>query len=358
MRRVKIENFKVFDHLEVDLASDWESDNIKLILGDNGSGKSTLLQAIALPLALAMGVVDRVADFEWVGFVPGRYSAAGEPKITLDIEFDEDEINATDRVVIMSQAAKPSAARERTFRLPGRHPVVSLTLEGSRLSASPHNGLLQFKGRSLTEELGRTDENARTEIHNLPGLYWFDQFRNLGSSRIPSNGEGMSGRQSYQERVSKLRRYLIGWHLQKQTSKSDLPHFIDELERLYGAVFPGRRFSGIEQMPGVDSPTSEDFYFMLEDSSGKRYDIEEMSAGEQVVIPVLYEFVRQRVGKGIVLVDEVDLNLHPPAAQLFASQLPKIAPDCQFILTTHSEAVSSIFLDDEIFRLKGGRLCL
>jgi predicted ATP-binding protein involved in virulence len=83
-----------------------------------------------------------------------------------------------------------------------------------------------------------------------------------------------------------------------------------------------------------------------------------MSSGEQSVFPILYEFVRQQIAHSVVLIDEIDLNLHPPVAQLLVSQLPKIGPTCQFILTTHSEAVNNIIGEDETFRLPGGSLCL
>ena len=63
---------------------------------------------------------------------------------------------------------------------------------------------------------------------------------------------------------------------------------------------------------GIPSPS--DYYFMLSDGN-RTYDIEEMSAGEQAVFPMLFEFVRQRIRNSIVLIDEIDLNLHPPLAQ-------------------------------------------
>jgi predicted ATP-dependent endonuclease of OLD family len=106
---------------------------------------------------------------------------------------------------------------------------------------------------------------------------------------------------------------------------------------------------------GVPSP--EDFYFIINDGN-RAYDIEEMSAGEQAVFPILYEFVRQRIRNSIVLIDEVDLNLHPPLAQAFLAALPVIGPNCQFLLTTHSEAVTSVVSPEQIYRLPGGRLCL
>jgi predicted ATPase len=130
-----------------------------------------------------------------------------------------------------------------------------------------------------------------------------------------------------------------------------------QLANLYKRIFPERSFAGVEPMPGVDAPTADDFYFLLNDGH-RDYDIVEMSAGEQAVFPVLYEFVRQQIAYSVVLIDEVDLNLHPPAAQLLLSQLPKIGPTCQFILTTHSETVSNLIGEDETFRLPGGALCL
>ncbi|WP_263747283.1 ATP-binding protein [Plectonema radiosum] len=34
-----------------------------------------------------------------------------------------------------------------------------------------------------------------------------------------------------------------------------------------------------------------------------------MSAGEQSVFPIFYEFVRQQIAHSVVLIDEIDLNL-------------------------------------------------
>lgn len=73
---------------------------------------------------------------------------------------------------------------------------------------------------------------------------------------------------------------------------------------------------------------------------------------------MLVEFVRMQIRNSVVLIDEVDLNLHPPLSQALIQALPVIGPQCQFLLTTHSEAVSSVCSPEEIYRLKGGRLCL
>lgn len=96
---------------------------------------------------------------------------------------------------------------------------------------------------------------------------------------------------------------------------------------------------------------------MLSDGN-RTYDIEEMSSGEQSVFPMLYEFVRQRIRNSVVLIDEIDLNLHPPLAQSLLASLPRLGPSCQFIFTTHSRAISELVSPHEVHRLEGGRPCL
>ncbi|MCB9551056.1 MAG: ATP-binding protein [Myxococcales bacterium] len=78
--------------------------------------------------------------------------------------------------------------------------------------------------------------------------------------------------------------------------------------------FPDRRFADCEPRYVSGLPTPDDYYFMLADGE-RTYDLEEMSAGEQAIFPFFYDFVRQQIGQSVVLIDEIDLNLHPPLAQ-------------------------------------------
>ena len=45
-------------------------------------------------------------------------------------------------------------------------------------------------------------------------------------------------------------------------------------------------------------------------------------------------------------------------AQALYNTLRRIGPDCQFLVTTHSGAVTAVVPEDEITRIPGGRLCL
>lgn len=357
---VSVRNFKVLGSLDVsfrDQSLDEISDRF-LILGDNGSGKTSLLQAIALPLALAFRSSPSIDKFAWHGFLAARYLKAGPPRIELVVRFSPEEIERTRDVARRWWETQPAPSR-KPFTEPGKSPTVRLVMEGNRWpEAGSLAELFQFSGRYYTTQLLKTDPSARAHFKELPGFFHFDQYRNLGMASpsphadLKDAEDGLQTRQTREHGIASLRQHLVRWFFSRQT-KSFRVDYLKELEDLFSLVFPGRSFANaVDEIPGTD-----DYFFLLND--GKReYELIEMSGGEQSVFPILYEFVRLHIAHSVVLIDEIDLNLHAPAAQMLVSQLTKIGPTCQFLFTTHSQAVSAIIPPGNVVRLPGGLLCL
>ncbi|MCU0288929.1 MAG: AAA family ATPase [Acidobacteria bacterium] len=364
--RIILENFKRFKSQEIDLRNKLTGDisNRFLILGDNGTGKTTVLQAVSLCFAMASKQIKDVSDFDWPGWVPARYEKWGLPVVELDIHLSEEEIKTTIEIwKKWFELKKPSQKI-----MPGSNSKLTLRLKGQWIEAvgedgkASKNNLFQLKGRYYATQLIKTSPWTRDFFSILPGFYWFDQFRNLSRPQFTlplehENENGSGGRVSYNIGVSRYRRYLNSWKLKQFAGIGDGPDWLLELENSYKKIFPGRSFSGLEPMYKSGSPTPEEYFFVFSDGN-RTYDIEEMSAGEQSVFPMLFEFVRLQIKNSIVLIDEIDLNLHPPLAQGLYNTLPNIGLGCQFLLTTHSESISSLSSAEEIFRLPGGKLCL
>ncbi len=357
---ISVSNFKILDQLEVSFRNrsiDEIADRF-MVLGDNGSGKTSLLQAVALPLVLATRSRGSIDQFDWYGFLPARYMKAGPPRIELVVTFAPEELEKTREVAYRWWETQPAVTR-RPFTEPANQEVVRLVMEGNSWPrAGSAAELFQFSGRYYVTQLLKTDPNARSWYKELPGVFFFDQYRNLAWSS-PSPHEGADGqedelqaRQTLEQGIASLRKHLLRWFFRRRT-KSYQVDFLKELEDLFALVFPGRTFSGIDEVPG----SADDYYFLLNDGE-REYELVEMSGGEQSVFPILFSFVRSQIANSVVLIDEIDLNLHPPAAQALVSQLSKIGPTCQFIFTTHSRAVSSIMSPGNLTRLPGGLLCL
>ena len=175
---------------------------------------------------------------------------------------------------------------------------------------------------------------------------------------------------------SSSRETLIKWWAYHVSPDKNLQlDGIAKLEPRFAALFPGTVFRGTRpraapfrsilrslhdrKRPGQE-PANEgapDFYFLLE-RGDRIFDIAEMSSGEQTVFTLLYDFIRLGIRHSVVLIDELELHLHAPAQQALFAALPKLGPDCQFIVTTHSEFLSSVIPGEQQARLSGGRLCL
>lgn len=286
--RIYIENFKRFENLEIPIRNNLTQDISEqfLILGDNGTGKTTVLQAVALCLSMVSGKIRTVADFDWLGWVPGRYEKWGQPLIELDVHFSEEEIRATQEVAAKWYELKKP---DETI-VPGDNTQLTLRLKGEWIEAVDVNGnrsksnLYQLKGRFYATQLLKTSPWVRDYFERLPGFFWFDQFRNLATLPIETDEKNTTGRVSYDIGVVRLRRYLNGWKLNQLAGEDGGKDWLSELENSYKKVFPGRSFKGLESMHKGGVPAPDDYYFTLSDGH-RSYDLEEMSAGEQSVFP-------------------------------------------------------------------------
>ncbi len=94
-------------------------------------------------------------------------------------------------------------------------------------------------------------------------------------------------------------------------------------------------------------------WFNLYDGN-RVYEISEMSGGERAVFPILFDFVNWSLHKSIILIDEIELHLHPPMQQAFLNALHKLGNDNQFIITSHSDYIADIVPEDAIIRMEDG----
>jgi predicted ATPase len=351
--KLSIQNFKGIRDLE--LSFEDEAGQVRpltLLLGDNGSGKTSVLQAIALVLSLATRRTAEPAQLDWPGFLAERVSSLGNTKVALEVVFGEDEQVAIDEAFRPWLKQNPSSplnpANWPGIVDPAALRRLTLVYESGALSfAEGKPGERQMGGRFYIRELLKTQPGMRSLFKRVGDVFWFDQNRNL----MTIGSRDKRG-------IERLRDFLVTWwgfHTShRRTEETD---YLGQLERRFSELFPGTRFLGVEPKPGYTSSSASDSYFLLE-REGRVYDLAEMSSGEQAIFPLLYEFVRLGIARSVVLIDELELHLHPPQQQALLSALHRIGPDCQFIVTTHSPYLEQVTPDEEEIRLPGGHRCL
>lgn len=369
--RVVIESFKgIKGPLEIDFTGpDGQPRPLTCLLGDNGSGKTTVLQAIALTLGLAMKKFDAPGEFLWPGFLPGRIASFGKPRCELAGPLNEEEVAlasalASRHALMFNDSYRNAGLPEDSIAVGEFVGWFEIGWIGGTLRVRNTVGTRHpLLARHYRSELAKVEPSTRFS-GRLGDVIWFDQNRNIANTSADSaangNGSEHPGR-GWMEGVGELRKALVyDWleHLSPRAADKSAT-FIGRLQAAMNTVFPGLEFYDAGRRLGTTGSSGDDVQVLFR--RGERiFEIAEMSSGEQAVFPLMYEFVRQDIHNSVVLIDELELHLHPPQQQALLAAVRTLARerDCQFIITTHSDDVAGGIPEEHIFRMPGGRSCL
>jgi predicted ATPase len=343
LKQINIENFKGLKCFEMALSGEDDIPNsLTCLLGNNGSGKTTVLQAIALVLSAATRKNEElssvknaaISPLRWNGFIY-EHGISRSTKIKLALELEPDEITATQEVFEIWKHYYQNQSDNVTK--PDDLTEITLVYEFGQVKClEGAAALLELRGRFFVKTLSEvlSFSEARAFLAKMGDIFWFEQQRHLATTS--------------QLEISSIRQELVNWwtyHHQNYEKGDDL---LVELEKHFNVIFPKTQFVGIEPMRQGDYLSHPGFFFLLQRDHSKPYDIAEMSSGEQIIFAILYQFIYLKIARSIILIDELELHLHPPKQQALYASLYQFAPDCQFIVTTHSPYLEDLFLNKEM----------
>ena len=290
---------------------------INLVVGANGVGKTTIIETLAICLF----------EFE------RRYnrSKIGEPRPFRD---DDVSLNAesmdlacgferhgTKYLLMMHKPRGQSADRPGKIGFIGSQPPMAPGVSYS----SPHSEKLQSEGRPLA--------------------VLYSTARAVTSERWPQELIGGISR-AYQGALTDravLLGYFASW--MKVIQEFDVERngpLLRTLENTVRRVLSG--YSNL-RLGGADDRS------LLIDRRGGTLPVRHLSHGERSILAVVLDLTR-RLGTAnpemenpaveaaaVVLIDEIDLHLHPQWQRQVSHNLTTAFPLCQFIATTHSPQV-------------------
>lgn len=143
----------------------------------------------------------------------------------------------------------------------------------------------------------------------------------------------------------------------KETQQSNTDRGLNAVREAMTKVFPE-----YTQMKVGRRPTA--LYLM---KGQEKMKMNQLSDGEKCYITLVCDLARRLAianpvgnpldGEGVVLIDEIDLHLHPKWQQSVISKLKNTFKNVQFFITTHSPIVASD-VDGAVFAVKDGCLML
>ena len=99
------------------------------------------------------------------------------------------------------------------------------------------------------------------------------------------------------------------------------------------------------------------------EKNGKPLTVNQLSDGEKCLMALVGDLARRMSianparenpleGEGVILIDEIDLHLHPKWQRMIIPKLLEVFPNAQFIISTHSPHVITQVQPESLFLLK------
>ncbi len=320
--------------------------DIIVLIGMNGAGKTSLLQAIAATLGTATGRLKEPSDLEWAGFnyeLLGSNWGGFEPEVTLKVQFSSGELQA------VSDFQKKLQQMGRDLQPPAAQHIVTLKWRNGRVQAESAAELFQFKGREYAKQLLRAE--GFQVFERVGTILWYTEQRTSTSLTAEDPERKLEITEDLlRDRLSKWRQFHQGVETGKISLRPGQKDLYAEIERDYKVVFPERSFEGPILRENVDDILSEPWFYLYDGKN--QYEISEMSAGERAIFPMLIDFASWNIHNSVILIDEIELHLHPPMQQALLRALPKLGTNNQFIITTHSDYIEQLVPEAYIQRLE------
>jgi predicted ATP-binding protein involved in virulence len=336
---VELTNFRCFDSLSVRLDR-----HLNVFVGGNGAGKSTLLDGIALALAPILNRLPFEKKPRTASIVPSDIRLVGEDR------------------------AAPSAYVGAEGRVDGSGPIS--WGRNKYRDQSPTTKAQTPRNRRELKELHSYLDRI-IDAHNEGQAYTLPVFALYGTNRAvdvphyrlrkqatPKGFQRLSGLDGALEARTDFRR-AIGWFdffeqrelrdRRDEVIRGPLPT-LECVRRAISSMIPEMRDPRIDGMTGrfaVDTtdPSGTDIKLYLD----------QLSDGYQVMLGVVMDFALRLAlanppekthedalrTEAILIIDEVDLHLHPAWQQRVIPDLRRTFPNTQLVLTTHSPQVAT-----------------
>ncbi|WP_374281070.1 AAA family ATPase [Desulfovibrio sp.] len=330
IKSISLKNFRCFEGLTLNLNA-----KLNVFFGENGSGKSSLFEAINILLG---NITDKL----------GKNFAV---KINLSYEdiYNESidsyiEISMFDKSLITwglgatKTIEKGNFSTKTTYHCHQLEPYVKNIINAIVLNKKTRNLpiFLSYKATRSTECFYAKNEN---EYIISPTACYDD---------------AISRNYDYH---SFFRWFKAREDLELQKSKHSITHYDEQLQAVRSAIKSFCDFSDF-------SFDRETWQFVIE-KDGKNIFYRQLSDGERGYIILIGDIARRLAianseltnpldGEGIILIDEIELHLHPKWQRKIIPSLQKTFPNCQFLISSHSPQVLGEVPKESVWILEPG----
>lgn len=357
LEKLKLHNFRCYEKLEIDF-----NRQLTVLVGKNGSGKTTVLEAIAIALGT------------WfVGF--NIVNAKGINKRTDPLR-KAYQIGATDDVQTQFPVEIEAWGKIEESKDQILHWKRELYTPTGTMTTKDAKEIVEYAAeyqKAISE--GRTDIYLPMVAYYGTGRLWdYHRQKRTDVFKVSSRTNGyidcLDGTANVKLMMDWFQIMTINKYQRQEENLESNP----ELDTVYLAMEKClTNLSGYSDVKiRYNMGTQElDVYYSEQDKQRMRIPLNQLSDGYKGMISLVADIAYRMAtlnpqlgtevlskGDGVVLIDEVDLHLHPAWQQKVIDNLMNIFPKVQFIVSTHAPAIISSVKTDKLRILSNKEVCM
>ncbi len=339
IKDLRLENFRGFEKLDIEFPED---SNVAVFVGTNGSGKTTVLDAIKVNL----GQYIRHAFY----YAPEFDTLANEKDIRLGSEngaiwgisvLQNNGENISIQNGILSEYSNATHGDMQKYEVNDNIPIM--IFYGSKMYRESDGSMPKF---THLQHLANYNSLNAPITNFIDFIKWFELESDLQDKQklATKNFDFVS------KKISAVSIAIVKFL--NEIAEDDFFNF-----RLENVPLPPQHI--------YDAPSKN---ILIIDKNNQTFEIEtNLSEGEKMLIQLIADITRRLTlanpsldnpleGTGIILIDEIELHLHPKWQRNILPALTKTFPNIQFIVTTHSPQIVSSVSNKSVFVLKDNKL--
>ncbi|MCB0294831.1 MAG: AAA family ATPase [Calditrichaeota bacterium] len=336
IKKILLRNFRGAQSLSLDL-----HERLNVLAGVNGAGKSSILDATAILLSW---VVSRIKSAGTSGRpIMESDITNGKSFATLDLNFTFSDQDYNWKLVKTRKGHASSDKRSILNELNG----LTNSLQNQITAHNENVNLPLFTYYPVNRAVLDIPLRIRAK-HRFDLLATYDGSLS-GGANFRTFFEWFREREDLENELRRDQQSLFS-----EVADNQFPD--PQLEAVRSAL--------LQFMPEFSNLTVRRNPLRMEvDKNGKRLTVNQLSDGEKCLMAMVGDLARRLAianparsnsldGQGIILIDELDLHLHPKWQRMVVPRLLEVFPHCQFILTTHSPHIITHIQPYNLFLLK------
>lgn len=353
-----LKNYRRFADLEIPFESA-NANNTTVFIGNNGAGKTAILDALVLNLS-------------WLIARINREKGTGH---SID---DNDILNGTPSATVELELQN----KESGYRW-----IIAKTRKGHTKNKGAESLLIAV---TKLAEIFRQQLTDNSENAPLPLIVYYPVNRAVVDIplkiRTRHNFEQIDGYDNALQQGVDFRRFFEWFRDREDVENEQMKFQYQNLLENRGALGTQKTFEAFgfltkdKQLNAVRNavklfiPEFDNLRVerkprlrMVVSKDKQKLDVSQLSQGEKSLMSLVGDIARRLAmmnpalenpleGEGVVLIDEIDMHLHPTWQRSVIGNLNKTFPNCQFILTTHSPIVISETPNLLVYALDDGEI--